>query len=86
MIQQIYSIRDAKAEYYTQPFYAKTHGEAERQFNQWCNDDKTAMHKFPEDFDLYHIGTLDDSTGKIAALDTPHHITKAVQQKQTNLQ
>lgn len=86
MTHKIYSIRDQKAEYFTQPFYSKTHGEAERQFTTWCNDPQTAMHKFPEDFDLYHIGTLDDQTGKIDSLDTPHHIVKAVQIKQTNIQ
>jgi len=86
MTHKIYSIRDQKAEYFTQPFFKKTHGEAERDFHQLVNDEKSQLNKFPEDFDLYHLGTYDDETGKMTPLDTPQHITKAVQQKTASLQ
>lgn len=76
---KIYSIRDAKAEIFNAPFYKNTHGEAERDFTSLARDEKSNVHKYPEDFDLYFIGRYDDSTGKIQALDTPQHILKAVQ-------
>lgn len=78
---KIYSIRDAKAEIFNMPFYKKTHGEAERDFHQLCQDEKSTPAKYPEDFDLYYIGTYDDVTGRIESLDTPQHITKAIQMR-----
>lgn len=76
---KMFSIRDAKGEIFHPPFYKKTHGEAERDFAQLVQDDKSMAHKFPEDFDLYYLGTYDDGTGKMIPLDTPQHLQKAVQ-------
>lgn len=78
---KMYSIRDSKGEIYMQPFFQKTHGEAERSFQQLANDEKTTVCKFPEDFDLYYLGTYDDQTGRMSSLDTPQHIIKAVNLK-----
>lgn len=77
-ISKIYSIRDSKAEIFNFPFFQKTHGEAERTFLQLVNDETTQIGKFPEDFDLYYLGTYDDQSGKVDVLDTPQHITKAI--------
>lgn len=79
MEHKVYSIRDAKAEIFNLPFFKKTHGEAERDFNTLVNDDKSSVHAYPDDFDLYYVGTYDDCTGKLLTLDTPQHIVKAVQ-------
>lgn len=81
MLLKMYSIRDAKGEIFNAPFYKKTHGEAERDFAELCKDEKSLVNKYPEDFDLYHVGIYDDQTGKISSLDTPQHILKAVQNK-----
>lgn len=75
---KIYSIRDGKGEVYNTPFFQKTHGEAERTFRELANDQKSMIFKYPDDYDLYFIGSYDDTTGVIQPLDTPHHITKAV--------
>lgn len=79
MTQKIYSVRDAKTEFFSPPFLAHTHGEAERNFKQACNDEQSKITKFPEDYDLYYLGDYDDNTGKMAPIDTPQHIVKAVQ-------
>ncbi len=76
---KMFSIRDAKSEIFTNPFYKATHGEAERDFRTTVNNDKTTLNRYPEDFDLYYLGTYDDNTGFTASLDTPQHIIKAVQ-------
>ena len=76
---KIYSIKDAKAEYFTQPFFKKTHGEAERDFTTLCRDEKSQINQFPEDYDLWYLGDYDDNSGKMSPLDTPQHIIKAVQ-------
>ena len=75
---RIYSIRDAKAEIFNQPIFQKTHGEAERNFQTLVNDEKSTVFKYPEDFDLYYVGSYDDNTGLIKPLDTPQHIVKAI--------
>lgn len=75
---KMFSIRDAKAEAYHQPFFKKSIGEAERDFTELCRDEKSTLSKFPEDFDLYYLGTYSDQTGKFQTLDTPQHLVKAV--------
>jgi hypothetical protein len=76
---KIYSIRDAKTEYFSAPFFNHTHGEAERNFKKACDDKNSNLNQFPEDYDLYCLGDYDDNSGQITPLDTPQHITKAVQ-------
>jgi len=76
---KMYSVRDAKTEIFNPPFYKKTHGEAERDFTTLCRDDKSQVAQYPEDYDLYFLGTYDDVSGRIDSLDTPQHIIKAVQ-------
>lgn len=75
---KLYSVRDSKGEVYSPPFLAKTPGEAERSFHGLVKDPKTQVGQYPEDYDLYQIGTFDDVAGKIVGLDTPQHIVKAV--------
>lgn len=79
MRTKIYSIRDSKSEIFNSPIFQRTHGEAERNFHNLVNDEKSNVNKYPDDFDLYYIGEYDDQTGKIESLDTPQHIVKAVQ-------
>lgn len=78
MIYKMFTIRDSKAEIYSPPFYKKTHGEAERDFRELTRDPKSMVSKYPMDFDLFHVGEFDDSTGKIDSLVTPKHIMKAL--------
>lgn len=78
---QVYSIRDSKGAVFNMPFYKRTHGEAERDFTSLVNDDKSTVSNYPEDYDLYHLGTFDDQTGLVTSLDTPQHVIKAVQVK-----
>lgn len=74
---KVFTVRDSKAEIYSPPFYSKTHGEAERNFRELANDQKSMVSKYPQDFDLYFLGTYDDSVGKMDILDTPQHVVKA---------
>lgn len=75
---KIFSIRDTKTEIYNRPFYCLTNGEAERNFRDIANDDKSKISQHPEDYDLYYLGEFDDNSGKGNWLDTPLHIVKAV--------
>jgi hypothetical protein len=80
-VYKIFSIRDSKAEIFHQPFYQKSHGEAERTFHQLCNDPKSTLFQFPEDFDLYYVGEYNDQSGVFKPLNTPQHVSKAISNK-----
>lgn len=82
---KVFSIRDSKGEIFHQPFFNKSHGEAERNFRELTNDQKSMISKYPEDFDLYYLGTYDDNSGRMEPLDTPQHIIKAVNVKQQSI-
>lgn len=84
MVLKMFSIRDTKAEIFNPPFYKNTHGEAERDFTSVVNDEKSMPFKYPEDYDLYYLGTYDDQTGKIESQPTPEHVLKAVQLKRNS--
>lgn len=77
MQQKVFAIKDQKAEVFLQPFFRKTHGEAERDFRTLVADQKSMINKYPDDYDLYFIGTYDDQEGAITRLDTPQHVIKA---------
>jgi hypothetical protein len=78
MMLKMYSVRDQKAEIFNTPFYKKTHGEAERDFKTLVNDPKSVVAQYPEDYDLWYLGEYCDQTGSFKTLDTPQHVTKAV--------
>lgn len=79
MTLKMYSVRDAKADVFNTPFFNQTHGEAERNFKKLVNDPKSTVNQFPDDFDLYYLGEYNDNKGTTDSLDSPQHITKAVQ-------
>lgn len=80
MEQHMFVIRDSKSESYTNPTFSRTISEAERQFSLHVNEkhQNNLLNQFPEDFDLYKVGTYNPKTGIITELDTPQHIAKAV--------
>lgn len=75
---KVYAVRDTKGELYMQPFHRKMAGEAERDFNELVNDDRTIFSKYPEDFDLFELSTFNEKTGLYVPYDTPRHIAKAI--------
>lgn len=81
MLQEIFTIRDSKAGSFGIPFYSPTPGTAERQVRELTNDPQSLVCKYPEDYDLYKIGTYNQLTGKIENLDSPQHICKAISLK-----
>lgn len=76
---KMFSIRDAKAEVFNPPFFSRTHGEAERSFDQLVMDPKSTVSQYPEDYDLYYLGDYDDLNGKFSPEPTPKHVRKAIE-------
>lgn len=82
MILKVYSIYDDAVKTFLTPHFAKTPGEAERNFKHAVNDPKNGhLHNSPEFFTLFELGEYDDQTGQITALASPHCVVKAIQCK-----
>lgn len=68
---KIFTVFDAKAEAYLQPFYARTNGEAIRSFAEACSNPEHNFCKYGADFTLFDIGEFDENTGVITPC-VPH--------------
>lgn len=62
---QIFAIKDRAINCYLRPWPAHTAGEAIRVFGDEINNPQSAMAKHPDDYDLYHVGKFEDTTGQI---------------------
>lgn len=62
---ECFSLYDEKAKCYLNPFFCKSAVEAIRGLVQACDDPKTNLHRFPDDFSLYRLCRLDDGNGSI---------------------
>lgn len=73
MILQIVAIRDQAADAYMRPIFVNHIAQAIRSFSDEVNrnaqDNDMARH--PGDFELFHLGTYDDSTGELSSFDRP---------------
>lgn len=67
----IFAIYDAKAEAYLRPFFAEAKGLAVRSFRDVVNEADHQMHKYAEDYTLFHIGSFDMLTGEVEGLIAP---------------
>lgn len=74
---KMFSIRDTKGEIFNPPFFARSHGEAERQFHRAAMDPQTTISQFPEDYDLYYLGEYDDFDGSIKCEPSPKLVMNA---------
>lgn len=74
MQHQIFSIRDAKAEAYMQPFYSQAKGAAIRAVADIVNDHQHPTGKHPEDYHLFHLGMWDDQTGTFELFPQPEPV------------
>lgn len=83
MQMKIFSIRDKKAQAFQTPWYKNSMGEAERDFQTACNDEKSFLNKYPQDFDLYYLGQIDLNSGQFETLDSPEHVVSAFQLTQS---
>jgi len=64
MVRMVFSVRDVKAGAFSLPFYQVNEGVAIRSFIAACKDMQGEIAKFPEDYELFKLGTWDDESGK----------------------
>lgn len=68
---KIFTVHDAKASYYLQPFFGRANGEAIRSFSEAINSPDHQFAKHHADFTLFELGSYDESTGLITPLPQP---------------
>ncbi len=69
MVLFIVAVRDIKADCFGQPNFVPNLGSAIRAFGDQCNDEKAGvLYTHPEDFELYKLGTYDDSNGSFECI------------------
>lgn len=73
----IYTVRDNKADSYLPPFFASNEEVGTRMFYDAVVDPQNILHKHPEDFSLWCIGTYSLLTGQIQS-ETPYCVLKAL--------
>lgn len=76
MKTQIYAIRDTKAEAFLKPFFERTNGTASRAVQEATKNDEN-FGRHAEDYSLWHIGSFDDSNGKITS-HVPLHLANLI--------
>lgn len=62
---QIFSIKDRAVTCYLRPWPAHTAGEAIRVFSDEINNPNGVMNKHADDYDLFHVGKFEDTTGEL---------------------
>lgn len=77
MILQVLAVRDRAADVFGHPMFVAAVGIAARSFSDEVNAvrEGNALNAHPEDFDLYHLATYDDRTGRFECVaDGPRQI------------
>lgn len=64
MLMKNFAVYDVKAKTYFMPFYMETEAQARRVLLNAALDVNSTLNKFPEDFALHQLGTMDYETGK----------------------
>lgn len=62
------TVRDRAADVFGRPFFVPTQAMAIRAFGDEVNNRESVMYRNPEDFDLYEIGSFDDSDASVVWL------------------
>jgi len=78
----LYAIKDNKVGIFHHPRVYVNNMEASRMLHTAVNDPQIQLSLYPEDFDLYEIGEMDEKTGKLSqSEECPKHIVSAVSLK-----
>lgn len=77
------SIRDRAIDAYKPIGNCRAPGEAIRVFKDILSDPNTPEGKHPDDYDLYLLGTFDDSTGAITPQTPPQKLADGKTIKET---
>lgn len=77
MMQQIVAVRDSAVDAFMRPMFVPAIPAAVRAFKDEVNRAGSEMGAHAEDYELYHIGSFDDSTGVIVHMASHVLIVRA---------
>jgi len=77
MNNDMFAIRDRKIGAYKAPFVARNAGDASRMFAGAIKQGNTQLSEYPEDFDLFFIGTFNDLSGQLDSVK-PEFVCSAI--------
>lgn len=79
MLQVIVSVKDTAAQAFGRPLFVPAIAVAVRSFRDEVNrkDSTDDLARHPEDFELYELGSFDDSTGIIELVNPPRLVARA---------
>lgn len=75
------AVRDSAAAAFMRPFFVPTVGLALRSFQDEVNNKESPMHQHPADYELFQVGTFDEDSGKLVALESPRSLIRASEVK-----
>jgi len=68
----LYAIRDIKADAFASPFHIQNDGMAVRAASDVALDTNSLLNKHPSDYEVWFLGSFDESTGIITS--SPRHL------------
>lgn len=74
MVRIVVSVYDRALDAFGQPWFVPAIGAAIRAFSDEVNNDGSPPNKHPDDYDLYELGTFDESSGKFENLTEPKQL------------
>lgn len=85
MIQVIVSVKDSAAQAFGRPVFVPAVPVAIRSFRDEVNREGSTddLARHPDDFELYELGSFDDSTGIITLVDAPRMLARAKDLKES---
>lgn len=87
MTKFMYTVYDQKSESYSMPFFHLARGDALRAFTSAANDkEKSNIGLYPEDYDLFELGTYDERTGEFEIYEVKKHVAAAQECVTTTLE
>lgn len=76
MILQVVALRDIRVDVFLPPFVVQLVGQAIRSFGDECSGAKkeSAVAQHPDDFELMHLGSYDDTDGSFQLFPKPKQV------------
>lgn len=71
MLIRLYSVYDRVAQVYAEPFSAVNDATAVRSFTIAQSSPESMLYASPTDFQLWYLGSLDNSSGELLSHDDP---------------
>lgn len=78
MSNQIFAIRDVKVSSYHTPFFTQNEIMAVRNLTAYLTNENSIISQFPEDYELFHLGSFDEITAKFTMFDNPKFVINAM--------